>query len=94
MSTTYNPNPGPRARESRRMEEARLLLGTNVNPDGPPRLVYSVDTVILAGKDGQGWYSEVLKDRGEEVDGRNIKFKATDFYMNLIAERIMARTIP
>ena len=35
-----------------------------------------------------------LKDRGEEVDGRNIKFKATDFYMNLIAERIMARTIP
>ncbi len=77
----------PSGLDSAVRKEVRKFLGLSVSPDGFPRSPYYPDTVILLTKEIDGFYAQVLKDRGYEKEGEFVRFKINNFYLDLMANR-------
>jgi len=58
------------------------LLGIDVTPDGHPEASRNPDTVILMGKTRKGYEAAVLKDRGKDEPGVQVKFPVDSFWVD------------
>jgi len=82
LVTTGVTKGSPRVSGARR--ESMKLLGIDVQPDGHAENTRNPDTVILLSKDSEGYFAEVLKDRGGDKPGEQIRFQVKSFYINFM----------
>lgn len=70
-------------RESKTRAAARRYLGTDVVPEGHPRIAYYPDTVVLMENEGTRYTAHLLKDRGLSLTTTIPVFQVRDFLFDL-----------
>ena len=82
LITTGLSRPGARVSPAKR--DAMNLLGIDIVPDGHSENVRNPDTVVMMTKDSEGYFAEVLKDRGYSRPAQRIKFSVGNFYLDFL----------
>lgn len=82
LVTTGLTRNAPRTSPSRR--ESMKLLNIDVTPDGHGENTRNPDTVIMMSRESDGYWAEVLKDRGSDKPGQQVRFKLENFYFDFM----------
>jgi hypothetical protein len=76
------PSAGQHTSSSRK--EIMNLLGEGIFADGHADTPRCVDTVIYLTKESDGYFAEILKDRGYDKPAQKIKFRVNNFWADFI----------
>ena len=79
LITTGLSKSSPRVSPSR--QTSMKLLGIDVQPDGHAENVRNPDTVVMLSRDSEGYWAEVLKDRGSDKPGQIVRFQVRNGFL-------------
>ncbi len=82
LVTTGLTKGSPRVTPARR--ETMKLLNIDVTPDGHAENTRNPDTVIMLTRETDGYWAEVLKDRGSDKPGEQVRFKVENFWLDFM----------